>query len=210
VSTELTLFAIPFACSLAAHVALREARLPHAIRWVERGTGRLRDGGDYREINPKAKVSALQLADGAVVTENVAVLLCIAELAGGPLAVPAERDARLALYAWLGFVATELHKQVLAPSFDPAAPDETRRDVLARLLPGVLEHPEAALARAPFLLGERFSVADAYLLWSLLLVGQLGVRLQEYPALCAYRGRLLERDSVQGALAIERRALAAG
>jgi glutathione S-transferase len=191
----ITLYAIPFSCSLATHVALKEAQLPHEVRWVARGTLRIEgEDGDLRRLNPKGKVATLVLEDGTVLTENVAVLAWVCERSGRRVDQPT--------LAWLTFIATELHKQVLSAWFDPLSPDATRKDVSQRLLPEVLKIPEGALERAAFLGGEQPSVADFYLFWGLLLVPRLGAELT--PALARFRARMLERTAVAEAVSLER------
>lgn len=204
------LYAIPFACSLAAHIALREAGLEHDITWVTRTSLAIDGGGDLRDINPKGKVAALARGDGTLITENIAVLLAIADL------VPASRlaplggtPARLRLYEWLSFVATELHKQVLWAWFNPDVPQVMKEHVAQRIAPGLLRHPAEALARGPYLLGEEFTVADAYLFWSLLLFPQLGVDVDRHPSLVAFRELVRGRPRVREVLSVERKALAA-
>src|SRR5438045_1464536 len=112
------LYAIPFACSLAPHIALREAHVEHELVWVSR-TGLLPDGGPYRAVNPKGKVAALAMPGESLLTENNTVLLAIADRnPQARLAPPPGDPQRYRLYEWLGFVTTELHKQVLAVWFD--------------------------------------------------------------------------------------------
>jgi glutathione S-transferase len=170
------LLAIPMACSVASHIALREGGVPHSITWFGLRSKHDDEGTDLRTLAPKGKVAALVLPDGEMVTENIAVLTCIAELAGeGVLAPPrADARARTRLLEWLSFVATEVHKQVLAAFYDAQSPDATKRDVIARLLPAVLRHPEVALGERTYLLGDTMSVADFYLLWALVLVPHTG------------------------------------
>jgi glutathione S-transferase len=207
----LKLYAIPFACSLASHIALREAGLPHEIVWVTRTSLRLQDGGDLRQINPKGKVATLVHGDGTLVTENLAILLSIADLRPeARLAPPADSPLRVRLHEWLSFVATEIHKQVLWAWFNPSVPEVMKEHVSKNLLPDHLRHAEAALSGGRFLLGEDFTVADAYLFWALLLTPQLGVKLEDYPALVAFREAVKARPSVREVLAVEKRGLDAG
>ncbi|MBX2802504.1 MAG: glutathione S-transferase family protein [Myxococcales bacterium] len=194
--TPPVLYAMPFGCSMAVHLALRQRGITPRIRWLVGRGPRLLDGGDFREVNPKGKVAAL-LLDGRLITENVAVLLAVAEL-GGP------RYDRLAEAQWLTFVATELHKQVLYPSFDPGAPPQTRDDVLKRLLPPVLSHVEDHLGERPYLLGEEPSVADDYLYWALLMVRFLRVAVG--PTTQSYSKRLHLREVTAPVMAIEEEA----
>jgi glutathione S-transferase len=200
------LYAMPFSCSLAAHLALREAGLPHRLRWVKRGATELAEGGDYLGLNPKRKVPLLVLPGGEKVTENAAVLTAIADAAGPHAADPIERRRTL---EWLTFIGTELHKQVLFVSYDRSSPAEAKADVKARLLPPVLEHLERSLTGREWLEGPRPLAADFYLSWALLLFKDLGVDLTGYPAVNAYRARWAAREAFAAVVAIERAAFAA-
>ncbi|MCB9658700.1 MAG: glutathione S-transferase family protein [Sandaracinaceae bacterium] len=197
------LYAIPFACSLAAHLALREGGIPFDITWVSRdpnSEGRRA----LAAVEPKGKVAVLVTSDGRVISENAAVLHYIERV--GTWADAPDLDAQLARLAWLSYIGTELHKQVLATHFDFAAPQVSKADVVARHLPRVLAHLDATLARTPFLTGQGLTVADTYLFWALVLVPQLGVRRSAYPALARFWGALNERPSVVQTLAAEREA----
>lgn len=208
-AVDIELFAIPFACSLAAHISLREAALPHRCCWVTPTSLIMADGGHLSSVNIKGKVPALRLEDGTLLTENTSVLLYIAQhTRTRPLApLPQDTAARFKTYEWLSFVGTELHKQTLAPWFDVAAPETTKADVCARHLPWVLRHVERTLDASPFLVGSRFSVADAYLFWALLLVPQLGVSLDDHPSLKRFFETMRDTTSVKDALRAERRAM---
>ncbi|HXC53030.1 MAG TPA: glutathione S-transferase family protein [Candidatus Limnocylindrales bacterium] len=209
-TTSTTLYAIPFACSMAPHIALREAAVPHDVSWVARGSLAMADGRKYRDVNPKGKVSALRLPDGSIVTENIAVLLAIGDLApDAGLSSPAGSERRLRLYEWLSFISTELHKQALWAHFDPDVPQAMKTHVAEYVLPKVLPHPEAALQHRRFLIGDDFSLADAYLFWTLVLLPQLGVSLEDYPALLAFRDSVKDRPSVAQTLDLERSGLLA-
>ena len=168
------------------------------------------DGRKYRDVNPKGKVSALRLPDGSIVTENIAVLLAIGDLApDAGLSSPAGSERRLRLYEWLSFISTELHKQALWAHFDPDVPQAMKTHVAEYVLPKVLPHPEAALQHRRFLIGDDFSLADAYLFWTLVLLPQLGVSLEDYPALLAFRDSVKDRPSVAQTLDLERSGLLA-
>lgn len=197
----MTLYAIPFTCSLAVRLALTERALPHHIRWMRRFEHiMLDDGARYAEINPKRRVPALALDDGELLTEIPAVLAYIDQI-GTNRSEPERRR----LLEWLCFIATELHRPALFLLFDPATPSATREDVLARLLPPVLDQLGKALEDRPALLGERASVADFYLLWALTL---LRFQFKEHvPAgLEAYRRRTTEVPWIASVLAEERAA----
>ena len=198
------LYASPFACSLAPHIVLHETGHPHEIAWVRLRTKELLDGGSYFNVNPKGKISAIERDDGTILTENVAVLCYLGSVDAEKNLVPMkDRDGFLRLMEWLNFVSTEIHKQILWTSFSPATPDEMKRFVTGEIAPKVLSHAERALEAAPFLMGEDFTVADAYFFWSLQLLPRAGVALEPYPSILAFRDRIAARPTVACALSIE-------
>ena len=200
----MTLYSIPFTCSLAVRIALAEREIPYQNLGMRRFEHRLDDGNSYDEINPKRKVPALLLDDGELLTEIPAVLLFLDGLSGKRPEAEARR-----LLEWLCCIGTELHKAAMFPLFDPAAPQATRDDALARQLPLTLDVLEARLgAQTTLLGGEAPSVADYYLLWALLLLRfQHRAQLQR-PALLGFLKRLSETPWIATVLAEERALLA--
>lgn len=201
-TSSIQLFAIPFTCSLASHLAFEEAGLPFHIHWMKRGPGKTTpDGGPFEDISPSGKVPVLVQDGGtstaAVLRENVCVLTAIADIANP------DRSMRYDELEWLTFIGTEIHKQVLAAWFDPDAPQTTKDDVKERLLPPALAVVEAQCAANDYVLGSTVSPPDFYLFWSLLLIKEMGVRLDSYPSLREFRGRMRQRPAVAKVLAAE-------
>lgn len=197
------LYISPMSCSFAAHVACLEAGLPVTLHRVDRATKRLDDGADYRAIAPLAIVPALSSGAGAVITEMGAVLQWIADRAPDKrLAPPWGSDERYALISWIHFVSTEIHKKHLWMIFSsktPAAVKEWARSDPRAPLDLVAKH----LEERAFLMGDTFTVADAYLHWALFVMPFGGIGLSAWPALERYAARVGERPSVKAALAIE-------
>ncbi|WOS40005.1 glutathione transferase GstA [Xanthomonas rydalmerensis] len=198
------LYAAPGACSLAPHIVLRELQLPFRLVRVDNRSKRTAEGEDFRAINPKGYVAALQLDDGQVLTEGPAILLYLADRCPqAALVPPAEAGAlpRYRLYEWLAFINSELHAGSV-PLFDAGLAPERRAAVAARLLQRY-GHAETALSARAYLLGERFGVADAYLFTVLGWLPRFGLSLDAHPALAAYTARIAQRPSVVAALAAE-------
>lgn len=197
----------PFACSLAARIALIEGDIDAEFVRVEPGRP-LPDGRPFSAVSPMNYVPAIETQGGFVLSEGPAVLCYIAELAPpGALAPPAYTDAHYRMLAWLNFVATELHKGVFGPLMARDANDGERDGALRRV-PRAFETLSAHLATRDFLAGG-FSVADAYLLSVLNWCEHAGVAIGEWPVLRAYRGRLRARPSIAAAIAEEFPLLAA-
>ncbi|NML07293.1 glutathione binding-like protein [Sphingomonas sp. G-3-2-10] len=190
----------PFACSLAARIALEEAELDAEFIEVP-ADGRLPDGRHFTALSPMGYVPAIETPGGFVLSEGPAVLTYIAELAPeGALSFTNFSDAHYRMLAWLNFVSTELHKAVFMPLLGYAS-DAEREAAKARAGKplGVLERQ---LAGREFL-EDHFTVADAYLLAVLNWCEHAGVAIADYPALKAYRAKLRSRPSVARAMAQE-------
>ncbi|MFZ5669018.1 MAG: glutathione transferase GstA [Pseudomonadota bacterium] len=187
------LYYSPGACSLADHIALHEAGLRFDRVRVDLKTRTTEDGRDFNRINPKGYVPALVFDDGEVLTENVAILSWIADQEGET--APGGRLSRYRRLEMLAFVSTELHK-VFKPFFDPAAGAAERKraaQAIGRRLQLIAER-----LHDPWLLGDRFTVADAYLFVMLRWARRFGIALPD--ALSDYFARARDRPAVQRAL----------
>lgn len=191
---------VPFACSLAARIALDEAGIAAEFVQVVPG-GPAPDGFDG--ASPMGYVPAIRTAGGTVLSEGPAVLQYIADLAPGSGLAPApDSPERPVLQQWLNFVSSEVHKAVFAPLMTSAAPNGARiwaralADKRFTLLSGRFE-------TRPYLMGDRFSVADAYLLSTLNWCEYAGIDLAAWPVLHAWRTRVRTRASVARAMATE-------
>ena len=195
------LYISPMSCSLAVYIACLEAGLTPTIHRVDRKSKRLDDGRDFRTIAPQAVVPVISLPDGGVLSESAAVLQYIADLATTKqLAPPAGTLERYRLMEWLNFITTELHKKLLWNVFSSKTTDElkawARNNATA-----TLDHAARRLAEHEFLIGDRMTVADAYMFWALLVAPHGGISLDAHPVLRAYVERIQQRPAVQAALA---------
>jgi glutathione S-transferase len=196
------LYLLPGACSLASHIALEEAGLSYETAAVSRQTKTLPDGSDYNKINPKGYVPALQLDDGVVLTEGPAILQYVADLVPATgLAPAAGTVARVQLQAWLNFIGSEVHKNY-SPLFSPANSDDWKAAARANL-DRRLGYLNDQLTAQPYLMGDTFTVADAYLFVVLSWSGMVKVDLSGFPALGAFQQRVAVRPAVQAALKAE-------
>lgn len=197
------LYYAPGACSLSPHISLREAGVSFDLEKVDTRTRRTESGADYLSINAKGYVPALQLDDGEVLTEGAAVVQFIADRHPDAGLAPAGGTLeRARLQEHLNFIASELHK-AFTPLFDPSAPEAAKQAAPAAVARR-LDHVERLLADGrAFLLGERFSVADAYLFTVASWTGPTGIGLDRWPRLAAFVARVAARPSVQAAMRAE-------
>lgn len=196
------LYHAPGACSLAPHIVCHELDIAVEPVRVNIRKRTLADGSDYLAINPLGYVPVLELDDGERLAEVPAILQYLADSKPGHGLVPDNGNMeRYRLQGWLGFIGTELHK-TFGPLFAPDAPEATRAGALARL-DARLQWLAPQLEARSFLMGDRFTVADAYLFTVLNWAGFLGVDLSKWPGLPAYVARIKARPAVQAAMRAE-------
>ncbi|NTX15706.1 glutathione transferase GstA [Myxococcus sp. CA051A] len=190
------------ACSLSPHIALREAGLKFDLEKVDLRGKKTETGADYFAVNTKGYVPALQLDNGTVLTEGPAIVQYIADQAPEAKLAPANGSIeRYKLQELLNFISTEIHK-AFSPLFNPAFPDEGKKIYKDRLAVRFKTLDEV-LSKNTFLMGEQFTVADAYLFTVLNWAKPMQVDLEAFPAVKAYHARVAERPHVQAALAAE-------
>lgn len=197
------LYFAPSACSLAQHIALREAGLKFDLEKVDLGQKKTASGADFWAINPKGYVPALQLDDGEILTENAAIGQWIADQNPDARLAPANGTfARVRLQEWLGFIGTEVHKG-LGALFDRSLTDEAKAALKERAGKR-LDYVEKALAGKSYLTGEDFTVADAYLFTVVRWTHYFQLELAPWPNLAAFMARVGERPAVKAALEAEK------
>lgn len=188
------------ACSLAPHIALTEAGLKHELEPVNLKTKHYR-GGDYVTINPKGSVPAIQLDDGQVLTEVAVILQYIADQKPEAGLLPkAGTWERVRAQEWLNFIATELHKG-FGPLWDSRIPQEAK-DIAWENLVKKFNYLSERL-EGGFLLGNKFSAADAYLYTILNWTPMVKKDLGPWPKLQDFMKRVGQRTGVQAALKAE-------
>lgn len=196
------LYYAPETCSLSPHIVLRELGLPFELVRVDNKTKKTADGGDFLAINPKGYVAALQLDDGEVLTEGPAIVQYLADLKPEAALAPANGSLeRTRLQEWLNFVASEIHAGC-SPLFNAAIPEEVKA-ILKDKLFRRFDFIAATLEKQDYLLGARFSVADAYLFTVLRWSERFEIDLCRWPAIARYMERIDARVSVKAALAAE-------
>lgn len=197
----LKLYYSPGACSLAPHMLLHELGLTHTVERVDLKEKKTEGGRDYREINPKGSVPALELDNGEVLTENAVVLQFLGDRSGLEQVLPPMGDfRRYRVLEWVNFITTELHKS-FAPLFKPDASDETK-EFFKKVIGERFDHVEREFGEGPYLMGDILTLPDFYLFvmtgWAEKMFG-----LDRWPQLAAFRERMLERDSVRRAMEFE-------
>lgn len=191
----------PGACSLSSRIVLTELGLPHETIKVDTETGLTESGADYRAINPKGYVPALELDGGAVITENPAILQYLADRDPKAELAPANGTIERAhLQEWLNFISSELHK-AFGPYFGGRAPEGVEKENVDAKLTRRIGDVERGLADGrSFILGDSFTVADAYLFVVLNWSNFVGVDLKRWPRVAAFMARMASRPAVRAAM----------
>jgi glutathione S-transferase len=196
------LYYTPGVCSLAPHIALREAGLPFTLEKVDIRAGKLASGEDFAPINGKGYVPALQLDNGELLTEGPAISQYIADQAPASNRAPAAGTlARYRLQEWLNFISSEMHKGIGA-FFNPAMTPEWKAAVTPRLNKRLAWLAQQLEGR-DYLMGETFTIADAYLFTVLRWTVPTGVDISAWPVFQTYMARVAARPHVAAALQAE-------
>jgi len=199
----LQLYFFPMACSLASRIALMEAGIEARYHLVDIWTKKvIEDGADFGAISPKGAVPVLELANGERLTESSAVLQYIADVKPETgLAPPAGHPDRYRLQEWLSFTGNEIHKAFLFPTFwyKDDASKAAARERIGKSVSIAADH----LSGRDYLVGDRFTVADAHLAWALLLLRRAGVDVDNWPSLADYLARIRARPQVKAAIETE-------
>ena len=196
------LYYSPGACSLSPHIVLRELGLPFEPVLASTKTHKLADGTDYYTINPKGYVPLLELDDGQRLSEGPAILQYLADKEPGKNLVAAGGTMpRYRQIEWLNFISTELHKSY-SPLFNPAMPEEGKA-VYRKRLRGRSEYLNQQLEGKSFLMGDAFSVPDAYLFTVTNWAKPVGVDITDLSNVQAFMARMATRPAVQAAMKAE-------
>lgn len=195
------LYFSPGSCSLASHIVLQELGLSFTTERVDLRTKKTAQT-EFSKINPKGYVPTLQLDTGEILTEGAAILQYLGDQRPELKLVPASGTLeRYRLQEWLNFVATEIHKG-FSPLWNDAVSDEMKMLARERLFTR-FDYLSNQLKQNQFLMGDHYTVADAYLFTVLSWSEPLKIDLSRWPTLRSYVERVRVRPSVQAALKAE-------
>jgi glutathione S-transferase len=196
------LYYSPGACSLSPHIVLRESGLPFELVLASTKTHKLADGTDYHTINAKGYVPLLELDNGERLSEGPAIVQYIADQVPGKALAPSNGTmARYRVQEWLNFISSELHKG-FSPLFNPATPEDFKSAVKERLATR-LKWVDTQLEGRGYLMGDAFTVPDAYLFTVVSWCRYVGLDIASLKHLGAFMARMAARPSVREALAAE-------
>ncbi len=198
----------PGACSLASHIVLEELKLSYDAQAIDLKKGQQKSA-EFLAINPHGVVPTLVLDDGNVLTENIAILLYLAELMPEAGLVPAAGTlARAHCYEWLSFIASDMHK-AFVPIFKPAhfiADPGAQQELVSKAREKVIQVmnlAEQKLTAKEFALGANYSICDPYLLVLFQWAKKLQFPIEQWPYYAKLAAKLYQRPAVHRALASE-------
>jgi glutathione S-transferase len=196
------LYYSPGACSLAPHIVLCEAKLPHTLIKVDTSTHLTENGTDFYTINPKGYVPVLELDDGQRLSEGPIIAQFIADHTRGEDLMPAAGSmARYRVMEWQNYITSELHKS-FSPLFNPAL-DAPAKAVFAAILSKKFGWVSGQLRGKSYLTGESFTAADAYLFTVAGWAKYVSLDLSDFEHLQAFLKRVASRAAVQEAMKAE-------
>lgn len=196
------LYFLPGACSLSPHIVLRETGANFELEKVNLQEKKTGGGGDYLAVNPKGQVPVLELDSGETLTEGPVIVQYLADQsAGAGLAGAAGTMERYRVQEWLNHITSELHKNY-SPLFRPATPD-AYKDIARENLSKRYDWINEQLAGKPYLTGDKFTVADAYLFTVTRWAPRVGIDTSKWPNVTAFMDRVAARPKVQEALKAE-------
>lgn len=196
------LYYSPGACSLSPHIVATEAGIPIELEKVDLASHKTESGKDFTQINPKGYVPTLQLDDGSVLTEGPAIVQYLADQKPqSGLAPTAGTIDRYRLQEWLTFIGTELHKS-FGTLFQKGSSEDAKQIAKTNIMKR-LGYLNDQLANKQFLVGDKFTVADAYAFTIVNWTNFVGIDLKPYPKLGEYVARVASRPKVQETLKAE-------
>jgi glutathione S-transferase len=196
------LYFAPGACSLSPHIVMREAGLNFELEQVNNQEKKTKSGKDFWSINPKGQVPVLELDNGEKLTEGPIVVQYLADQKPGSGLLPAVGSMeRYRVQEWLNFITSELHKS-FGPIFRPTTPEEFKK-ISKENLGKRFDYLDKHLAGSQYLMGDKFTVADAYLFTVLRWTARIQMDLANWPNLKAYVDRVAARPKVQEAMKAE-------
>lgn len=196
------LFYSPGACSLSPHIVALELGLDLELVKVDLKSGKTEKGEIYKDIVSKGFVPALLLDDGKCLTEGVAIVQYLASLKPEAKLVPAQGTfAFFQCVEMLNFISTEIHKGLGA--FWNEKLVAVAKPILLEKLTKNLKVVETILSNNKFLLGDSFTVCDAYLFTVLSWAKPLQIDLSSFPKIGAYLNLLSSKPCIVKALQAE-------
>ena len=188
------------ACSLVIRIIINEIGFDAIFESVDLKTKKTESGEDFSTINPKGAVPTLQLNNGDTLTENAVILQYLADTAKATELLPALGDFnRYRVLEWLNYIKTELHKSI-GFLFNPTLTEDMKDKIVIPIIKTKLRYIDKHLSHHHFLLGDDFTLPDAYLFVMLRWSFYFKFDFKEWPHLATYFAELSKRASIKKSL----------
>jgi glutathione S-transferase len=188
------------ACSLAVRIVINELGLPCEYESVNLATKKTQTGEDFYKINPKGYVPALLTAEKQLLTENLVIQQYLADThPQGNLLPPPGKFERYRVLEWLAFVSTELHKG-FSPLFNPSIDAQVKNEIFISSLQKKFGYLNQQVGNKKFLMGDHFTLPDAYLFVMLYWGEKLALDLSAHTNLSRYYAELKKHPSIEKSL----------
>jgi glutathione S-transferase len=205
-----TFYYAPKTCSLASHIALKDAGAEYELRRLDFSKAE-QQSPDYLKVNPKARVPALVTPRG-ILTETPAVLAFIAqsfpEARLAPLDDPFAFAELQAFNSYLCSTVHVAHAHKLRGSRwadEPSSFADMQRKV-PKTMAACFELIEESMLKGPWVMGDSYTIADPYLFTMALWLEGDSVDTSRLPRVMEHRARMAERPSVVEAIGEEQTA----
>lgn len=197
------LYFSPGTCSLSPHIVLREAGFEFTTEKVDLKAHVTSSGAALASVHGKNYVPILELDSGERLTEGPVIVQYLADQKPQAELIPRVGTMqRYQVLEWLNYTTSELHK-TFYPLFHPELPVDDWREASRAKIARTFGWVNAQLGEQKYLVGERFSVADAYLFTVANWVNAVGIDLVQWPALAQYQARIAARPRVRETLQAE-------
>ncbi|HUQ28895.1 MAG TPA: glutathione transferase GstA [Usitatibacter sp.] len=196
------LYYSPGACSLSPHIVAREAGIDLQLEKVDTKSHTFNGGSDYYKVNPKGYVPALEIKAGDVLTEGPAIVQYLGDQKPQSGLVPAAGTSeRYRLQEMLGYINSEIHK-AYSPLWNSKTGAEAA-DAAREYLKKRYKYLDEKLGASEYLLGNKFTAADAYLFTVTNWAGHVKLDLSGLANVQAFQKRVAARPAVQAAMKAE-------
>lgn len=188
------------ACSLVVRIIINEIGIDSEFESINLKNKITASGKDFLTINPKGAVPTLALQNGKILTENAVILQYLCDTSKAVQLLPQVSDfKRYQVLEWLNYISSELHKS-MGVLFNPSISQELKNEIFIPLIKNKLNYVNLHLQGSHYLLGDNFTLPDAYLFVMLLWTKHFNLDLKEWDNLARYFNTLKQRESIQQSL----------
>lgn len=191
-------------CAIATQIALEEAGADYKAVKLDFSAGE-QTKPEFLKINPKGRVPAM-VTDKGILTENVALLLYVAQTYPKANLAPADPFGIAKMQAFNAYLASTVHvnhahKMRGYRWADDVAAQESMKKKVASNMTECAALIESDYLEGPWVMGQQYTVADPYLYVLESWMPGDGVDLSKFPKITAHKAAMEKRPAVQKVMA---------